>query len=315
MIIQKSRIRSLNANLPGVTEGERVALGVDVSPDHPTHLPDLGFSEPLKAGETVLPPASGPVSRRNAEGDEIVHRDQPQETAFRQVEWRWEEFRGRYGREERSRIVDVPYKRYPRTFVPPASLELRLVDHRDRGWLVVIDATFEVDRSEPGPLVHAINLLLELFGECEVFTEQLESLQATQVRRVNWDILPRGRHPWADVEARVRDVLGEKGDRERVAYEHRWERINTYGPEFVAVGRAGFRGYLVFGFPESDLYVLESAYYGNATYVLGEDWEQLSQRTKAELLDADLHRGRIIHREGWDREIHELLDDGEFSSV
>lgn len=310
MIIQKSHIRSLEKNLPGVRPGELVSLGVDVSADQLARLPDLGFTQPLKTGETVLPPAAGPVSTRNAEGDEIVHRDRPRETAFRQVEWRWEEFRGRYGRQERSRIIDVPYERYPRTFVPPAALELRLVEHPDRGWLVVIDSAFEVNPGVPGPLLHAVNLLLEMFGECEIFSEDLESLPAADVRRVNWDILPPGRHPWAVIEARVRDVLEEKGERVRVVYGHRWQLINAHAPGFVAVGRAGFRGYLVFGFPERGLYVLESAYYGNATYVLGDDWKKLSQMTKAELLDAELHRGRIIHREGWDREIRKLLGDG-----
>jgi hypothetical protein len=37
-----------------------------------------------------------------------------------------------------------------------------------------------------------------------------------------------------------------------------------FQPEVVAVGRAGFAGYLAFGYGE--IYVMESLYYGNATY-------------------------------------------------
>jgi hypothetical protein len=72
-------------------------------------------------------------------------------------------------------------------------------------------------------------------------------------------------------------------------------------------GQAGFEGYLIFGFTEKDLFVLESLVYGNATYVLGSNWESLAGLTKKEILAADLHVARIIHRQGWDSEIARLL--------
>ena len=43
------------------------------------------------------------------------------------------------------------------------------------------------------------------------------------------------------------------------------------------------------------------------TYVFGEDWEQLSQMTKAEILTNELQRDRVIHREGWDGRIRDIL--------
>lgn len=80
----------------------------------------MGFSSELKPGETVLPsPKMVPVSRRNAEGSYIIHKDQPMETAYRTVEWTWKQWAGRGETVEVSDFVDVPYKRYPRTFVPP----------------------------------------------------------------------------------------------------------------------------------------------------------------------------------------------------
>jgi len=83
--------------------------------------------------------------------------------------------------------------------------------------------------------------------------------------------------------------------------------VNKYGPEFLAVGRAGFWGYVIFGFPDKDIYILESIYFGNATYVFADNWETLSTKTKAEILDAKLQKDRIIHKESWDRNIHALL--------
>lgn len=308
MIIKQTRINSVDTHFGFLDEGDTVRLGVQLNEDDQASLTEIGFTEGWVEGESVLPPASaGPVSERNAEGDEIVHDEQPMETAYRQIEWEWVEWHG----DERVRqtgIRDVPYERYPRTKVPPQSMELVGVEIDD-GPALIVDETFEYEPDDSPRLKHGVNLLLELFGRCEVFAEDLEALSPPEVRRVNWQILPEGRHPWADIEPHVEDVLEEHSDRERAVYEHRWQKINEYEPEFIAVGRAGFRGYLIFGFPEDGFYVLESAYYGNATYVLGEDWEELSQMTKAELLEDDLHQARLIHREGWDAEVDQLLGD------
>jgi len=76
----------------------------------------------------------------------------------------------------------------------------------------------------------------------------------------------------------------------------------------VHVGTAGFLGYIILGFENKDFQVCESLIYGNATYIFGENWEEISQLSKAEILRDDLHRERIIHRKwSWLRRIRELL--------
>jgi hypothetical protein len=64
---------------------------------------------------------------------------------------------------------------------------------------------------------------------------------------------------------------------------------------------------VVFGFPEENIYVVESAFYGNATYVFRQDWEQLSQLTKAEIITGSLHTDRIIHTQGWEHRLAQWL--------
>ena len=76
----------------------------------------------------------------------------------------------------------------------------------------------------------------------------------------------------------------------------------------IAQGRGGFSGYIVFGFPRKNLYVLESLYYGNATYVFRENWEKLSQLSKAVILSGNLQTARIVHQPGWEKEVRHLLD-------
>jgi hypothetical protein len=87
----------------------------------------------------------------------------------------------------------------------------------------------------------------------------------------------------------------------------RLKTINQHNPSFHAVGTAGFTGYFVFGFPNKNLFVLESIYSGNATYILGKNWEKISQLTKAEILNQELHQRRLIHRVGWHISVQKLL--------
>ena len=127
MIVTGRRIINLNRHLGALADGEDIIIGLSDLDRFEDQLNQFGFSDDPTDGDTLLPPATfGPVSRYNAEGRYIVHRDQPKETAYRQIEWHWEEWHGPYDRVAQSRIVDVPYERYPRTFDPPPSVEVTI---------------------------------------------------------------------------------------------------------------------------------------------------------------------------------------------
>ena len=86
------------------------------------------------------------------------------------------------------------------------------------------------------------------------------------------------------------------------------EFINSFQPDFRAYGKSGFKGYVIFGFTDRDIYVLESVYPNNATYVFGKNWGELSKLTKAEILNGNLQDVRIIHNNNWQQEIRDLLE-------
>jgi hypothetical protein len=228
------------------------------------------------------------------------------ETVYRQQEWTWEEWHGPYTI-TRSKIVDVPYERYPRTPIPPSAIELSVATDVS-GDKVVIAAALDYTDANSDTLLHSVNLVRELFGEAELLTENLAPFTGLKLRRLNWEVLPPGEMPWPQLRERLDPVLKELGERKGPAVEYRLALLTEeFTPDFTAVGRAGFSGYLIFGFKDKDLYVLESVHYGNATYVFDEDWERLSQLSKAEILAEDLHEARVIHRETWEREIRNLL--------
>ncbi|MPN37374.1 hypothetical protein SDC9_184891 [bioreactor metagenome] len=89
--------------------------------------------------------------------------------------------------------------------------------------------------------------------------------------------------------------------------EHCANAILRHNPIELIYGSGGFRGYLIFKFPEKGIFVMENLMYGNATYVFENEWEQFSQLTKAEIIDNHLQKERFEHRIGWEEKINNLL--------
>ncbi|MFH2068270.1 MAG: hypothetical protein ABII89_02245 [Candidatus Omnitrophota bacterium] len=308
MIITKKRIRNIDPYIQHIPEGSRIVIGiVDLQRFFET-LKKIGFVEPYSKGQSLLPAGVfGPVSLYNAEGKNIAHKDEPMETAYREAEWRWTEWHGRYDRIEQSKIVYVPYKRYPRTFVKPPSIEFTInVGLTGQLFLTTPDITKVARNREL--LTHIANLFLEIFGECQFFTENLEKIVKPSTIRLNWEILPRGKMPWEQLKKHIAPLIEQAPKGNQFVLLHRLGTINKMKPDFRAIGRGGFHGYIVHGFTENNIYILESMYYGNATYVFGETWEDLSKKTKAEILNQELQKDRIIHYEGWEERVKNLLD-------
>jgi hypothetical protein len=307
MIITGKRKRKLDKKFYRLDDGTSIILGVPVNDGTIKTIRQIGFTEKIDEGETILPPAKfGPICRYNCDGKEIVHKDQPMETVYRQIEWTWEQWAGRYDTETMSKIVDVPYKRYPRTLDPPPSVELSITTNKN-GQRYIVSPTFNLDFDDNDLLLHTLNIFLEIFNQCQVLTEDLDSYSIQNLKQLNWRILPPGKYPWKKVEGQLTPIIEKEKQQNQVVIRHRLEIITGYNPEFVAIGKAGFSGYLIFGFPKKNLYVLESLYYGNATYVFEENWETLSKLTKAEILTGNFQQDRIIHRVKWDGHMRKLL--------
>jgi hypothetical protein len=305
MLIKQKRVGNIDRYTKMIKPGATIRVGIGDISHFTIQLQRAGFSPAMSAGETILPTVIGPVSLYNAEGREIIHKDQPKETCYRQVEWHWEEWHGPYTIPQ-SKIVDVPYERYPRTPLLPPSVEMTICQTISSGTIVVGPEITYSDANKES-LTHVVNLFLEVFGECQFFTADLNQIIKVPIKRLNWQLLPPGERPWALVHRDLQPVISRAPKGNQVVIEHRLETINQYGSDFAAIGRGGFQGYVVLGFIGRQLFVLESLMYGNATYVLGQNWEDISKLTKAEILREDLQKVRLIHREGWERKIHELL--------
>lgn len=306
MFITKKRIRNVANYLKLFKSGQRLVIAVHYLPKFKKTLQKIGFTENLSIGERVLPRPLGRISMYNAEGKYMVNKNLPKETVYHQSEWKWNQWSGYKETEEKSKIVDVPYKRYPREFIFPPSEELMIVSGSQKEKIIISKALLN-DVENYGDIKHVINLFLEIFGECQLLKDDLIPPFKAEVKRLNWEVLPTGKYPWKIFSPILKKNIKNIRKGNIPVIEHRIKTITNSEPNFVAIGKGGFSGYLIFGFPTIDLYILESTRIHNATYVLGKDWEKISRLTKSEILSNEYHKDRIIHREGWYDRIMSLI--------
>ena len=303
----RKKVRSLDAHLKPFAPNQGFYVVFAGLEGRLADLTKVGFSVPPVAGERLLPTGEfGIASRRNADGEEIVHKDQPLETHYRQREWTWKEFRGRYDFEEKSKIVEVPYKRYPRSWKQPHAVELQ-VRQAPNDALVITAGPFRRVDVDQDLLLNTVHVFIELFGECQLVKEDLAEAGWVPVRRLNWEVLPPGKYPWSRAEPAVERVIGSVSSGDQAVLRERVKTITAYEPDFIAVGRNGFSRYVVYGWESHSLYVLESTEVNNATYVLKKDWETVSAMTKAQVLDSGAHHARLVHRNSWWKGVADLM--------
>ena len=307
MKVTKKRIRSVATNFPFLQEGSTVVFGLHGLDAHRAELHRAGFSPGFPAGESVLPAVLRSVSRYNAEGRYVRQQPPEKETVSRMIEWTWTE---RHGKDEveRSDFKYVPYERYKRILLPPPGIELTIAtDARTGHRLLVTSPILYAGADTDAQVIHRVNLLLELFGECEVLTEDFDQIIRAEVRRLNWQVLPAGKRDWPTLQQELQPLVDRQKPGLQGVIQRRFAYINSFEPLFVAVGQAGFSGYVIFGFPQKGVYVLESVHTNNATYIFEQDWEALSQMTKTDILTQQLQRDRVFHTNGWTEQVARLL--------
>jgi hypothetical protein len=303
----RKRVRSLAAHLKPFAPNKGFYVVFTGLEGRLADTGKVGFSVPPVAGECLVPSGEfGIASRRNADGEQIVHKDQPLETHYRQREWTWKEFRGRYDYQEMSKIVEVPYKRYPRSWKKPYGVELQ-VRTAPSDALVIAAGPFRVCDVDQELLLNTVHMFIELFGECRLVSDDLAEAAQAPVRRLNWEVLPPGKYPWSRAEQAVDRVIRTASVGDQAVLRERVRTITAYEPDFIAIGRNGFARYVVYGWDAHRLYILESTEVNNATYALKENWEAVSAMTKAQVLDEGMHHARLVHRGTWWTAVADLM--------
>lgn len=157
-------------------------------------------------------------------------------------------------------------------------------------------------------LLWSINVLQENTGVTGVFASDATREEYISTITLDWQIFPPG-----TVDEVVARLLGsarptnvadfEKQVRERV------QMFEGFEPRAYIRGQGGFGSYFGAQFAD-DLVVFENLRYGNAVYLLYQDWNEVSQRSRLDLLrDQDAHFDRVLHTDGWQGRLTALLHD------
>ena len=286
--IQKSRV--IKFYLPTGYDVKKINIGIPVTnnQNHKVGLKNIG--------DTVLPSADfGPNCKKNANGYTYSDRTQQKENRYIATYWIQP-----FGNDNASPVpVDMYRLCYPRVEVPPTEIELSLLEDNSGNRYIVANLTPEIRANH---LKETVNLFLEIYGYCYIYSDALEINTDTVRQRCNWEILPPGEKP----SIHLTRQLQKQGKQINTFDVDRLEELDKYTVEKVVEGINGFDGYFAYIFTKHC--VLESAKYGNATYIIPkENWEQLSQKTKKELIDTQVVIEKIIHKESWYSNLRQAL--------
>ncbi|MBS1819286.1 MAG: hypothetical protein JSU08_15230 [Acidobacteria bacterium] len=271
------------------------------------HWKDDGVATPA---ETFLPSQSaGRFSTRNIEGREIKRTDLPMVTRVFSVQV--PNF-GDWGRG--SHEVDWPRKVYQVEYEAPRSFQIGvelLSENTDEGERVFvlkffIDAVFQKGTvGLEDELLYAINVLQENVGGADIYPADATRDDYLRTLYVNWEILPPGERDAtvAQVLSKIRNPSEET--KKRIA--ERYNLLARLRPKAFISGASGFVRYFGAQF-EDDLVVFENVEYGNALYVMFEDWQVLSRQSRLDLLRGDTSKFvRIVHAGAWEAQLrHEV---------
>ncbi len=244
--------------------------------------------------ELVPSSSVGTRSKRNVEGWVDVRTDLPKYTKYfyREIP--------NFGNAARNgwSTVAIPKNVYERDQHPPFlfRIEVRVQEQNPDGQFGVafaIDEVFLTDSpSFEDDLLFAVNLLQENTGVSGVVAAENPDFVFTS--ELDWELFPPG-----DLD--IVTVALSRGGRaipEDVVRE-RLRLFEQFQPTEYLRGLGGNDHYIGAKYAD-DLVVFENLKYGNALYVLYQDWQQLSRQSRSELLRLKTSQfDRIIHNHGW----------------
>lgn len=292
-------IRTLRAFERILGDRKKVYVSLKLDEARTAKLQQIGFPSQLMAGQTLLPKPIGPKTQFNAEGKYGKYlKDEPKVPYTIERLWEWKDWQDN----PHSKLVYQHRLKWQREFIKPTGIELTIANLGEQ--MIVRTALLEV--ADEHRLIAAINVFLEVFGDVEFLAEGQVPI-ILKLQQLNWELLPKGELPWRSDSPVLAQAKKAMNKNKAKVCEHRLSSIERHKPDTVAIGRGGFQGYIVYGFSKVDVFILESMYRNNATYVLDGNWEQVSKLCKRDILENKLHQARIIHNESWADNLNSLF--------
>lgn len=302
------RLSQINGNI--VVASARLIKRDDIAQGQLAHLQIAFVDGELSFPTFIEPPAmSGRYSRYNRVGREIVRRDLPK------VIKTWSAETPNFGDEVTYGTHTVTFARevYQRDFVPPKHLTIHIkligqdVVNEEYALAFTVSqeltpatANFEAD------WLYALNVLLENVGGINILRPNADDVEyMATVRNVPWEILPPG-----EGEVRLAQIVGGVAATNpaiRQAIQERFDFFNSLPPHNTIIGQGALEGYIGAQI-KPNLVVFDNYLYGNAVYIMFENWETLSQKSRTELFKSYTSQYiRIRHTGDWKQAVLDAI--------
>lgn len=272
-----------------------------------SHL-DLTLDESgLHFQSDVLPlPSRGKYSDRNTNGWVETRYDWPKETYTVSLEApNWHN--------SGTHTVLQTRERFPKVQHPPhfATISIECADPSPgrAAYTLKCEVSEVLDRSASNfdeRLLTCLNLLQENVGVSGVAKANATFADYAVSLKVSWEVLPPGTR-----EEAIQRVFGARTptSEQRARVEDRYKFLMSFRPTAMIYGRSGFQRY--FGAKlQQDIVVFENVEHGNAMYLMFEDWEQLSQKSRVELMSGRYGSGfeRVAHAGDWKDKVARIVE-------
>ncbi len=179
-------------------------------------------------------------------------------------------------------------------------------DERKKSWIITASIEPVLDRKEKNfdeSLIFALSLLHEIVGKVDVFPSDVTPDQMIDFQIVSWKIFPPGQRNFK-IEVEKRIALKPKTE-QGIILDRAATIINLKPLEYI-LGSGLASNYYGALFAD-DLVVFENLDYGNATYLLYENWRDLSKLSRTELLNGRENYDRLIHDKNWAKSLKEVV--------
>jgi hypothetical protein len=266
----------------------------------------------LNIAASVVPKGTvGKFADRNRNGWEVKRHDLPKVT--KTYSWETPNFgdASTYGTHthHQDREVYQVQAFEPRMF--PIRVEL-LNSAEVKTALIKFEVGQLLDKNSDGfqdDLLFCVNLLQESTGVTGVHAKDAKREDFIATVRLDWEVFPPGHA--AEFLAAVTKGSGGVSAQKAGIVAARIKLFNKLPVEQFIYGTGSFgtsAGAYIGALYADDLVVFENMTYGNAMYVLYDDWKDVSKRSRLELLYGTSAKfDRIIHSDGWEDRFLELI--------
>jgi hypothetical protein len=252
----------------------------------------------------------GRYSKKNIDGYKITYRDQEKvsKTFYLGERPIWGDWTKGAFSLYATRMV------YPSDFIPPRELAIKveMLEQPNEQAPQSFNIRFFIDmplNREDGQfeedLLFLLNLLQENVYGADVFAANATMQDYLNSLAVNWEIFPPGTKE--DDIRRITEGLRNLTIDKITTLSARYDFLMSLKPQELIVGSNGMRRY--FGVKFSDnLVVFENLNYGNAIYVLFENWAALSQLSRTEIQDRPSDQFICIkHMGDWMGKVRQII--------